>query len=1054
MMQRLALLMVFGSVAASVFADGPETGVVSGTVVASDGAALAGALVVLEGGRGQRQTVTDGSGLYRFGLLPPGTYTVAASMDPFVRAEGRVSVSAGSSSELLLTLRLGESETLTVVAEAPLVDKFKVVAGATVKGEIAGEISAVNRSFYGVIDVLPGVTHDDESLYQGSSRPSVNGSLWQEQSVYIDGVDATYSMRGGGTRVFFPTVALEEASLEAAGAGTEYGRNVGSHTNLIIKSGTNRFHGDFSGVFARDRWNSNYDSQPALAEEEDLVRTFERQNEEAEEDEMVDPREAAANFLAFDAGDRDGGSDNLEASLGGPLVRDRAWFFVSRGQVSSDQLDKLLDGSVLDVSSEVRTTLAKITSQPSAEHSLALTWIDSPTERIFLLPEMFDRWTSTLFDLSGEVASLSWNHAASPRLFIEGKLASQSSDENRRRPFPPDLKYADPDFLPNAAFDGFAPVNNDHAYVQRFDNTWHNGWIFPLGFGRNEFPRDQLNLLATQFLGRHELRYGLDLQRVDWQQQVQRPNVFSGGEFDLASRWGYEGDCRGESCVLLDYNPTDVVDLGRGSSRSRGENYGVHLRDRFELAEHFVVNVGARLERQVLSNDRGRDVIDSTDLSPRLSIVYDIGAGGRKLVSLSAGRFFNQTPQNLVNTDLQEDWTGASNALDYALHVSSLGFLEGFSPEIGCRILAAVGFAVDPAKGPYCFSLGSIRPGELWRLHDDPTLGIDVDIEPYHRDEVVLGYEWQFGRNWVFDAKGIWWRLDDLIGSTLQRDADFGIFRLVENYDDYAAILRELGWVDNFVANGIGTRERAEEILDGFQDDNRSYRALQLQLNKRFANKWAWYNNVTFGRAEGRTYGTRFDNLHDDYGRNLEFLLTDDLIDQIDCGRWNLADGCAEPLRSKVGEPLSTVNRDGVMPIGRELIFKSYGFKVFDVGDHELSLGGNFTYQSGQRWQHSQTVVSPPTSLEDTVYTLDPARVFLEPRGELENGDMWSVNLSGGWRFPLGREDVKGMLRIESYNVINRQAQISTNSETGSPRRSRRSFQRPRTFRVLLGLEF
>ena len=1058
MKKRLAFVLLLALLApAGVSADAVETGALSGHVRTGDGKAIPGAAVVLTDDRGSRPARADQNGFFRFGLLRPGSYTVRASMEPFAEARGETTITAGGSATMELVLRLATAETVEVVAEAPLVDKFNVVAGATVKGDLAGETSAVNRTMYGAIDLLPGVTHDDESLYLSNSRPSVNGSLWQEQNVYIDGVDATYSMRGGGTRVFFPSIAVEEVSLEAAGAGSEYGRNVGSHTNMIVKSGTNRFHGELMGVFARDRWNSNYDSQPALAEEEDLVANFELQNERAEnEEDKVDPEQAAADFLVFGEGERDGGSDNLEASLGGPIVRDRAWFFVSRGEVSTDQLDKLTDGTVLDVSSDFETTLAKITAQPGASHSLTLTWIDSPTRRLFLLPEMHDRWTTTLFDLSGDVASLAWNTAASRDLFVEAKVAAQTSHENRSRPFPPSLKATDPDFATNPAFDAFAPVNNDASFVQRFDNSWHNGWIFPLGYGTNEFPRDQANAAVSQFLGRHELRYGVDFQRVDWEQRVRRPDIFSGDVFDVTRPWGYEDDCLEISCVMLDYNPPDVVAAGRGASSSEGRNLGIYLRDRFEVGAHFVFSVGARWEEQTLRNDRGRDVIDSRDLSPRLSAVYDVGGNGRQLVSLSAGRFYNQTPQNLVNTNLQEDWTGASNALDYALHANSLGFL-GFLPtaEARCDFLAGVlGIPSDPTKGPYCFPLGSTRPGELWRIHDDPTFGVDIDIEPYHRDEIVLGYEWQFARSWVFDAKAIWWRLDDLIGSTLQRDADFGIFRLVENYGDYALVLRRLGWVENFVANGIGTRERAEEILDRFEDDNRSYRALQLQLNRRFHRGWALYNNVTLGRAEGRTYGDRFDNLNDDYGRNLEFLLTDDLVDQIDCSRWSLGDGCAEHLRAFVGEPLSTIHRHGIMPIGRDLIFKSYGFKQWRVAGHELSIGGNFFYQSGSRWERVQSVFSPPTSIEDRVFSVEPVRVFLEPRGSIENGAMWSLNLSGGWRFPLGRPGLRGLLRVESYNVINRQQQISTNSETGSPRRSRRSFQRPRTFRLVVGVEF
>ena len=569
-MKRLAIGLILGLVTVGIGADGPETGVLSGRILTTEGESIPGARVVADGERGQRDTRADETGLYRFGLLPPGSYTVTASMDPFGESRGTLSLNAGGSAELDLVLRLQTAETVTVVAEAPLIDKFKVVAGATLKGEIAAEISPVTRGAYGVIDLLPGVTHDDESLYLGNSRPSVNGSLWQEQSIYVDGVDATYSMRGGGTRVFFPAVALEEATMEAGGAGTEYGRNVGSHTNLIIKSGTNQFHGDFTGVLSRDRWNSNYDPQPALAESEDLKRSIEQQNEDAAEDDKVDPEEAAANFLVFGEGERSGGSDNLEASVGGPITRDKAWFFVSRGNISTDQLDKLLDGTLLDVSSDVETTLAKITAQPGTSHSLALTWIDSPTERLFLLPQMYDRWSSTLFDLDGDVTSLSWNYTVSPTLFLEAKAAVQTSNEDRRRPFSPEQKYQDPDFVPNPAFDAFSPLNNDHSYVQLYDDSWHNGWIFPLGYGRNEFPRNQFNAAVSQFLGRHELRYGLDLQKVDWDQAVERPNVFSGDRFDTTNAWGFEDDCAAGSCVLLDYNPTDVVAAGRGSASSEG----------------------------------------------------------------------------------------------------------------------------------------------------------------------------------------------------------------------------------------------------------------------------------------------------------------------------------------------------------------------------------------------------------------------------------------------------------------------------------------------------
>jgi hypothetical protein len=152
-----------------------------------------------------------------------------------------------------------------------------------------------------------------------------------------------------------------------------------------------------------------------------------------------------------------------------------------------------------------------------------LTYIDAPVDRIFLLPQMGDRYNATFYQPTGFVASASWNWSINQNLFLESKIASQVSDEDTSRPFPPEVKAQDPDFLPNPALGPFSPNNNDESYVQNYDNTWHNGWIFAAGFGTNEFPRDQLNVAVTQFLGtNHELKYGADLQQVEWNQDVQR----------------------------------------------------------------------------------------------------------------------------------------------------------------------------------------------------------------------------------------------------------------------------------------------------------------------------------------------------------------------------------------------------------------------------------------------------------------------------------------------------------------------------------------------------
>jgi hypothetical protein len=145
--QRFSLIGVLLAVLSSpLIADGPETGVITGVVTDVSGAALPGVAVTLEGERGTFDTVTGEDGDFLFALVVPGSYRLVAALEGFDAQEQAVVVTAGSRSDFNLRLTLGTAEEITVVSEAPLVDKFNVTAGATMQGETAGEISTTVRS--------------------------------------------------------------------------------------------------------------------------------------------------------------------------------------------------------------------------------------------------------------------------------------------------------------------------------------------------------------------------------------------------------------------------------------------------------------------------------------------------------------------------------------------------------------------------------------------------------------------------------------------------------------------------------------------------------------------------------------------------------------------------------------------------------------------------------------------------------------------------------------------------------------------------------------------
>ena len=69
----------------------------------------------------------------------------------------------------------------------------------------------------------------------------------------------------------------------------------------------------------------------------------------------------------------------------------------------------------------------------------------------------------------------------------------------------------------------------------------------------------------------------------------------------------------------------------------------------------------------------------------------------------------------------------------------------------------------------YNFPFRSFRPGEQFDLAEQGILDPEVDLDPYFKDEIIAGFEWQVSNNWAFDGKAIYWELGDIIMNTTQR---------------------------------------------------------------------------------------------------------------------------------------------------------------------------------------------------------------------------------------------------------------------------------------------
>ena len=441
-MKRLAMvLMLF--VPLGAFADAPETATVSGTIVDSGGSALPGVSVTLSSPRGDKFTVTDQNGNFRFVGIVPDDYTLKAELQGLGAAQASFHAAAGDRQSVDLTLRAAiEGGVVDVTAETPMVDKFNVTAGTTVTSEIGEQTAGTTRTYYGVINAMPGVTSDARNDDIQQTRPSVNGTHFADQGVYIDGVDTTFA-KFGGSRVFLPTTAVTEVSMEAGGSSAEYGRYIGSSTNVIVKSGTNRWHTDVLWQRQALKWSSDYQDQPSLAERQnkpypaDWFRRCHGDDRDAGRGLIPSGTDTSEVFTTNrepclpGSDEWAGASNGYEFSAGGPLRRDKFWFFVGLSEFDDAFSERLLGGDPYDVSLFNDARIFKLNMQPTASHSLAASAIDTPAFRNYFNDQSSDYWTPTPHENDSVLSTISWNYAVSGNWFLEAKVAQQETQENK-----------------------------------------------------------------------------------------------------------------------------------------------------------------------------------------------------------------------------------------------------------------------------------------------------------------------------------------------------------------------------------------------------------------------------------------------------------------------------------------------------------------------------------------------------------------------------------------------------------------------------------------------
>src|ERR1700719_3060960 len=223
-----------------------------GTVTDSSGAPAANVkMTVTETNTGiSHNSQTNESGNYVLPDLPPGTYKVTAELAGFKReSRDGIDLIVNSTERVDLVLQPGSSsETITVEAETPILQTERADTGRKLETVLTENLPlGTNRNYQNLLNIVPGTTratfqHSQFFNASSSLQTEVNGQLREGNNYQIEGIDD--NERTGLLQILVPPLeAIQTVDVSTSNFDAELGRASGAVVNVILKSGTNNYHG-------------------------------------------------------------------------------------------------------------------------------------------------------------------------------------------------------------------------------------------------------------------------------------------------------------------------------------------------------------------------------------------------------------------------------------------------------------------------------------------------------------------------------------------------------------------------------------------------------------------------------------------------------------------------------------------------------------------------------------------------------------------------------------------------------------------------------------------
>ena len=260
-------MLLIGALAGSpAYGQGGATGAISGSVVDTSGGSVAGADVQIIDTRTEvvvRKLSTGSDGSFVVTLLPPGTYSVVVNKSGFSQAKADgIEVRVTETTKVTITLKPGSvSEKVEISAQVTTVETTNATTGQSLGTETVRELPLATQNYQQLLTLSAGAQSELNAAAQlgrGSVKLFVNGQREDNNNFLIEGISATDYNVAQATYVPLPNPdVIQEFKVQTSLYDASQGRNGGGNVNAILKSGTNKLHGDAYEFFRNDVLNAN-----------------------------------------------------------------------------------------------------------------------------------------------------------------------------------------------------------------------------------------------------------------------------------------------------------------------------------------------------------------------------------------------------------------------------------------------------------------------------------------------------------------------------------------------------------------------------------------------------------------------------------------------------------------------------------------------------------------------------------------------------------------------------------------------------------------------------